>query len=188
MVGTINFCLSKFETLVPLRWRKNVWQRWDSNPRPFGLVPKTSALDHSATLPRIDCFLRSSKVVALFAGLYLKDNILCLHFSKRRNHYLCIFPPNWAWEMQTNASNSWEKSCSCNLETKEQNFLHVFKTLLKLTLFITKKLLNKKDAFNTFTQITALVEVWVKTLDLRVSKRKGNPFFLIHFNQKVLFP
>ena len=30
---------------------KNFWQWWDSNPRPFRLVPKTSALDHSATLP-----------------------------------------------------------------------------------------------------------------------------------------
>ena len=29
----------------------NIWQLWDSNPRPFGLVPKTSALDHSAKLP-----------------------------------------------------------------------------------------------------------------------------------------
>ena len=38
---------------------KIVWQRWDSNPRPFGLVPKTSALDHSATLP----FLRIAKEV-----------------------------------------------------------------------------------------------------------------------------
>ena len=28
-----------------------LWQWWDSNPRPFRLVPKTSALDHSATLP-----------------------------------------------------------------------------------------------------------------------------------------
>ena len=27
------------------------WQRWDSNPRLLRLVPKTSALDHSATLP-----------------------------------------------------------------------------------------------------------------------------------------
>ena len=27
------------------------WQRWDSNPRLERLVPKTSALDHSATLP-----------------------------------------------------------------------------------------------------------------------------------------
>ncbi|GFT40484.1 hypothetical protein NPIL_554411, partial [Nephila pilipes] len=26
--------------------------RWDSNPRLERLVPKTSALDHSATLPR----------------------------------------------------------------------------------------------------------------------------------------
>ena len=33
--------------------RKLLWQRWDSNPRPEGLVPKTSALDHSATLPPI---------------------------------------------------------------------------------------------------------------------------------------
>ena len=30
---------------------KRFWQLWDSNPRPFGLVPKTSALDHSAILP-----------------------------------------------------------------------------------------------------------------------------------------
>ena len=30
---------------------KTPWQWWDSNPRPFRLVPKTSALDHSATLP-----------------------------------------------------------------------------------------------------------------------------------------
>ena len=29
-----------------------IWQLWDSNPRPqSGLVPKTSALDHSAKLP-----------------------------------------------------------------------------------------------------------------------------------------
>ena len=28
-----------------------MWQQWDSNPRPFGLVPKTSALDRSAMLP-----------------------------------------------------------------------------------------------------------------------------------------
>ena len=28
------------------------WQRWDLNPRPFGLEPKSSALDRSATLPR----------------------------------------------------------------------------------------------------------------------------------------
>ena len=33
-------------------WRKIYWQRWDSNPRHFWLVPKTSALDRSATLPR----------------------------------------------------------------------------------------------------------------------------------------
>ena len=32
---------------------KLCWQRWDSNPRPFGLVPKTSALDHSAKLPLV---------------------------------------------------------------------------------------------------------------------------------------
>ena len=32
---------------------KHLWQLWDSNPRPFGLVPKTSALDHSAKLPWI---------------------------------------------------------------------------------------------------------------------------------------
>ena len=31
--------------------KNNFWQLWDSNPRPFGLVPKTSALDHSAKLP-----------------------------------------------------------------------------------------------------------------------------------------
>ena len=31
--------------------KSNFWQLWDSNPRPFGLVPKTSALDHSAKLP-----------------------------------------------------------------------------------------------------------------------------------------
>ena len=31
--------------------KKIIWQLWDSNPRPFGLVPKTSALDHSAKLP-----------------------------------------------------------------------------------------------------------------------------------------
>ena len=31
--------------------KKKMWQRWDSNPRPFGLVPKTSALDRSAMLP-----------------------------------------------------------------------------------------------------------------------------------------
>ena len=29
---------------------KMCWQWWDSNPRPFRLVLKTSALDHSATL------------------------------------------------------------------------------------------------------------------------------------------
>ena len=33
------------------------WQLWDLNPRPFGLVPKTSALDHSAKLPLVNnCF------------------------------------------------------------------------------------------------------------------------------------
>ena len=31
--------------------KQKFWQLWDSNPRPFGLVPKTSALDHSAKLP-----------------------------------------------------------------------------------------------------------------------------------------
>ena len=30
---------------------KMLWQRWDSNPRLERLVPKTSALDRSATLP-----------------------------------------------------------------------------------------------------------------------------------------
>ena len=38
--------------------KKKIWQLWDSNPRPqSGLVPKTSALDHSAKLPFIKCFL-----------------------------------------------------------------------------------------------------------------------------------
>ena len=38
---------------IPACWPKKriSWQLWDSNPRPFGLVPKTSALDHSAKLP-----------------------------------------------------------------------------------------------------------------------------------------
>ena len=31
--------------------KRLLWQWWDSNPRHFWLVPKTSALDHSATLP-----------------------------------------------------------------------------------------------------------------------------------------
>ena len=34
-----------------LYYDQNMWQQWDSNPRPFGLVPKTSALDRSAMLP-----------------------------------------------------------------------------------------------------------------------------------------
>ena len=40
------------------RWQK-IWQRWDSNPRPERLVPKTSALDHSATLPVITAVPRT---------------------------------------------------------------------------------------------------------------------------------
>ena len=35
-------------------WKKSSWQWWDSNPRHFWLVPKTSTLDHSATLPSIN--------------------------------------------------------------------------------------------------------------------------------------
>jgi hypothetical protein len=53
--------LNKFSTLEiqfnqpewhSTKLHQKIWQRWDSNPRPFGLVPKTSALDRSATLPR----------------------------------------------------------------------------------------------------------------------------------------
>jgi hypothetical protein len=36
---------------VPKLQRTKIWQRRDSNPRSFELVPKTSALDRSATLP-----------------------------------------------------------------------------------------------------------------------------------------
>ena len=40
-----------FSSLFTAVTKKIIWQLWDSNPRPFGLVPKTSALDHSAKLP-----------------------------------------------------------------------------------------------------------------------------------------
>ena len=48
----------------------NIWQLWDSNPRPFGLVPKTSALDHSAKLP----LYWSDFHIASFKQLWSKKN------------------------------------------------------------------------------------------------------------------
>lgn len=54
-IKPINPIISKVITIKKnfyTRKRKTfIWQLWDSNPRPFGLVPKTSALDHSAKLP-----------------------------------------------------------------------------------------------------------------------------------------
>ena len=47
--GAANLFLWRVQIRPPLV--KQSWQLWDSNPRPFGLVPKTSALDHSAKLP-----------------------------------------------------------------------------------------------------------------------------------------
>ena len=40
-----------FSSLFTAATKKIFWQLWDSNPRPFGQVPKTSTLDHSAKLP-----------------------------------------------------------------------------------------------------------------------------------------
>lgn len=47
--------------------QKSTWQRWDSNPRPFGLVPKTSALDHSATLPPVKFKKKRSYVIKKYS-------------------------------------------------------------------------------------------------------------------------
>ena len=33
-------------------WNIICWQKWDSNPRPFGPRPERGALDHSAILPK----------------------------------------------------------------------------------------------------------------------------------------
>lgn len=43
--------LRKTVIIIEKKETKSYWQRWDSNPRLERLVPKTSALDHSATLP-----------------------------------------------------------------------------------------------------------------------------------------
>lgn len=52
-MSTAIFWKKNAEKLLDFSWIvvKKSWQRWDSNPRSFELVPKTSALDHSATLP-----------------------------------------------------------------------------------------------------------------------------------------
>ena len=58
--------------------KKVFWQRWDSNPRPCGLVPKTSALDHSATLPSEILFTRwqSWALATIFATMSRSQNIV----------------------------------------------------------------------------------------------------------------
>ena len=51
-----------------------IWQLWDSNPRPqSGLVPKTSALDHSAKLPFMNIIICCKTLLVI---KYITKNVL----------------------------------------------------------------------------------------------------------------
>ena len=52
---------------------KNEWCEWGSNPRPFGLAPKASALDHSAITP----FITNLPVLAPQKETILIHYVLC---------------------------------------------------------------------------------------------------------------
>ena len=61
----------------PSRYCKWKWQLWGSNPRPYGLAPEASALDHSAKLsllwfafqvvPRVQCSFSAASLHAVCA-------------------------------------------------------------------------------------------------------------------------
>ena len=61
---------------------QKLWQRWDSNPRPFGLVPKTSALDRSATLPigsKTSAYAPYTNHIIIISRLHLRASSIPNH-------------------------------------------------------------------------------------------------------------
>ena len=74
--------------------KNNFWQLWDSNPRPFGLVPKTSALDHSAKLPvEATGLCKQTAVVLLNVRQPQGTSNRCTTIKKMQN----IFAPYEVW-------------------------------------------------------------------------------------------